>query len=200
MAISRDDYESIIQAQLGGKVTIMVDTSAWRQFLDKADPQKLEALVNRPVRGQIVLLRLLSRIDIPLLLLCVGISVPAFGWWTAAIGPIILLGGFFYRGRASIGKQSLTAVTFFLLLAIIATVSQSSWTLSIKTLILFLAITFFLIRFLYFFTSRFVFGLIHSSYEFFSQFYLQPAEKVGNVVIPLIWTEPEHKLSKLDKR
>jgi len=194
--VSRYNYESIIQAQLDGKLTIMIDTSAWRQFLVKADSQKLKALVNRSISGQIGLLRLLSIIDIPLLILSVGISVPAFGWWTVATGPIILLGGFFYRSRASIGRQSLVTVSVVLILAIIAVALQPSWTLSIKALILSLATTFFLIRFLYVFTSRFVFGLIHSSYEFFSEFYLKPAEKVGDAVIPLIWTEPEYELSE----
>ncbi|MCK9418849.1 MAG: hypothetical protein M0R70_05645 [Nitrospirae bacterium] len=193
--ISRDDYDKIIRAQLDGKLTIMIDTSAWRQFLDKADPQKLKALVNCPVRGQITLLRLLSRIDILLLLYCAGLSISAFGWWAAAIGPLTLIAGLFYRSRASIGRQSLVGVTIFLVLAIIAVAYQTSWTLSIKTLILSVAITFFLIRFLYVFTSRFVFSLIHSSYQFFSQFYLQPAENVGDIVIPLIWTEPAYEMS-----
>lgn len=191
--ISREDYEKIIQAQLDGKLTIMIDTSAWRQFLDKADPQKLRAFLNRPVRGQITLLRFLSRIDILLLLFCVGLAIPAFGWWAAAIGPLILIAGLFYKSRASIGRQSLVGVTIFLALAVIIAFYMS-WTLSIKTLILSVAITFFLIRFLYVYTSRFVFGLIHSKYQFFAQFYLQPSEKVGDVVIPLIWTEPEYEL------
>jgi len=191
--ISREDYEQIIRDQLDGKLTIMIDTSAWRQFFDKADPSKLGALLNRPVRGQITLIRILSRIDMILLLICVGLSIPAFGWWASAIGPLILIAGFFYKSRASIGRQSIVGVTIFIVSAIIFAASQASWTLSIKVLILSVAITFFLMRFLYVFTSRFVFGLIHSSYQFFSQFYLHPAEKVGDVVIPLIWTEPEYE-------
>lgn len=199
MKISREDYDKIIQAQLDGELTIMIDTSAWRQFLDKADPKKLEVLLNYPVRVQISLLRLLSRIDILLLLFCVVFSIPAFGWWAAAISPLILIAELFYKSRVSIGRQSLVGVTIFLALAIIFAVFQASWTFSVKILILSVAITFFLMRFLYVFTSRFVFSLIHSSYQFFSQFYLQPAEKVEDVVIPLIWTEPEYKASTREK-
>ncbi|MFZ3114806.1 MAG: hypothetical protein WA121_04300 [Syntrophales bacterium] len=199
MKISREDYDKIIQSQLDGKLTIMIDTSAWRQFLDKADPKKLEALLNYSVRGQIGLLRLLSRIDILLLLFCAVFSIRAFGWWAAAIGPLILGAGFFYKSRASIGRQSLVGVTIFLVLAIIFAAFQASWTFSIKILLLSVAIAFFLIRFLYVFTSRFVFSLIHSSYQFFSHFYLQPAEKVGDVVIPLIWTEPEYEASTQER-
>ncbi|MFH0958201.1 MAG: hypothetical protein V1897_05800 [Pseudomonadota bacterium] len=193
MTISRDEYKNIIQSQLDGKVTIMIDAAVWRQFLVKADPQKLQALVNRPMSGRLGLLRILSIIDIPLLLLCVGISIPAVGWWTAATGPIILLGGFLYRGRASIGRQSLGAVSVVFILAITAVALQPTWTFPIKALVLSLATTFFLIRFLYVFTVQFVFGLIHSSYEFFSEFYLKPADKLGDVAIPFIWTEPEYE-------
>jgi hypothetical protein len=191
MTISRDEHKAIIDDQLDGKVQILIDTSIWRQFLCQTDSREFGLLVERSVVAPIALIRFLSWVWIPLLLACAGISIPALGWWSLAVCPIILLGGFLYKSRASAGRQSLAAVTVFLIAALVLMVLWPSWSLSLRLLLVSVAVSLFLIRFLYVFTSRFVFGLIHSSYEFFSRFYLKPAEKVGDVVIPLIWTEPE---------
>lgn len=148
--------------------------------------------MGRPVGGQLALIRVLSRINM-LLVICGGLAIPAFGWWAIVISPLILISGFFYMGRASIGRQNLVGVSIFLVLAIIDTFSQTSWSLPIKALIISVAITFFLMRYLFFFTTRFVFSLVYSSYQFFSYFYLKPADKVGDVVLHFIWTDPEYK-------
>jgi hypothetical protein len=92
MSVSREDYENIIRQQSDGKLTILIDVSAWRQFLDKADPEKLGSLVNRPLNRPIALIRLLSRIDLLVLFLSVGLSIPAFGLWALAIAPITFIG------------------------------------------------------------------------------------------------------------
>ncbi len=191
MTISRDEYKTIIDNQLDGKLQIMIDLSVWRQFICGTNSRELCLLVKRSVIAQITLIRILSWIWAPILLISVGAAIPAFGWWAAVVCPLTIVGAVFYKSRASMGRQYLGPVSILLLFILSSIFIWPSWSLSTKSFLLALAVALFLIRFLYFFTARFVFGLIHSSYEFFSKFYLKPAEKVGDVVIPLIWTEPE---------
>lgn len=191
MKISHNDYEKIIQAQSDRKLTIMIDVAPWRQILSKIDPNVMESLVKFPVRNQIAMIRWLSRIDLLPLIVCVSFSIPAFKWWSIAVGPLIVITSLFFKSRVCYGKQNLIGAIDFLLLIIMISFLKTSWALS--AFIISAQISFFQIRFLYYYTSRFVFNLTDSSYEFFSEFYLQPAEKIGSTVIPLIWTMPEYK-------
>jgi hypothetical protein len=71
--------------------------------------------------------------------------------------------------------------------------AMTSWSLWTRAFVVAVVATFFLIKLLYVTTSRLVFGLIHSSYEFFRAYYLQPE----GAMIPLIWTHPEFKPSEV---
>lgn len=192
--VARKDYETIIREQSQGKLILRIDTAAWRDFLVKVDPVKLNPLLSRPVTYELALIRLLSRGDILLLLACAGFSVRAFGWWSALIGPVFVVGGLFYKGHASIGRQSIAGVGTLLLLAIALCIYIDTWSVSVKIFTVCAAAVIFLMRFLYYFTSKFVFKNIESSYEFFAKFYLKPAEQVGTVEIPFIWTTPEFEV------
>lgn len=191
MSVSREDYENIIRQQSDGKLTILIDVSAWRQFLDKADPEKLGSLVNRPLNRSIALIRLLSRIDLLVLFLSIGLSIPAFGLWALVAAPTTLIGGIFYKRRASIGKQRGLVISAIFILALFGSLIYPSLDLWVRAFIVSTATALFLMRLLYVFTNIIVFQLIHSSYEFFSEFYLKP----DGAVIPFIWTQPEYSRS-----
>ena len=187
MSVSLDDYKNIIKLQSEGKLAILIDVSAWRQFLDNADPKKLGSLVNRPVNQSLALIRLLSRIDLLVLFISVLLSIPAFDWWAFAVAPITLFVGIFYKSRASIGKQRVAIVSAIFILALVIGIIHPSWNLWVRSYIILAATALFLMRLLYVVTNIVVFRFIHSSYDFFSEFYLKPE----GALMPFIWTQPE---------
>jgi hypothetical protein len=189
MNISHDAYRAIIQQQLSGDLTIFIDTSGFRQLLDDADPSHLTEVVGHRMHSSIAFIRFLSRIDFVGLLLSIGLSIPAFGFWALLIAPGTILAWMLYKGRASMGKQSLSGAGFVLAVGVGVAVAMTSWSLWTGSFAVAVAATFFLIKLLYVATSRLVFGLIHSSYGFFRAYYLQPE----GAMIPLIWTHPEFK-------
>lgn len=187
MAVSREQYDEVMRNQSEGRLTVMIDTPGFRQFLDRADPEKFSSLVGLPCGGAIRLIKVLGRTDFLGFLVSSGLAIMAFGVWAFAVIPVLLFAWMDYKGRASAGRQSLVGVSFALLVAGVAAFSAPpGWDLWARAFIMSTAVTFFLIRLLYVVTSRFVFSLVWSSYEFFSAFYKQPA----GALVPLLWTDP----------
>lgn len=191
MSITRVEYNKIIQMQQNGQLTIMIDVAAWRQLLCDGNTNELKGLINGSAHRHIFMLRFLSLMWIPLLVLCVVMSIVATGWWAVAIGPAIIVGGFLYKARASMGRQSLFFISALLIGSFVLWITQSSWPMSVRTLVASLTFTVFIIRIVYIYTAWFVFDLVPSSYEFFMAYYMKPAETVGEVTLPYIWVDPE---------
>lgn len=188
MSVSRHDYEQILRKQSKGALTVFIDVSGWRQFLVASDECELAKLAGRPVRGVLALIQLLSVIDLPMVLLSALLAIPAFGWWSLAVTPLTLVLGLIYKSKASLGRQRLGLVLAGFIVAVGLALLQPSWSIWIRVYIFIVASAFLSIRLLYVVTARFVFGLIHTSYEFFERFYLQP----DGAVFPFIWTDPEY--------
>lgn len=188
MALSRQDYETILQRQASGELAILIDVSGWRQLLMKVDVAKLESLAKRPLGGSIALIKLLSTSDLLVLLVAACLSIPAFKWWAAAVAPLTLLGGGLYKSRASIGRQKVVLVGTIFILALVVAIVNSSWGLWVRAYIVCAATALLLMRLLYVATNIIVFRLIYASYEFFAEFYLKPE----GALLPLIWTQPEY--------
>jgi hypothetical protein len=178
----------IVKRQLNGDLTIMIDTPGFRHLLYRADPDKLARMVGRPVAGAIIAIKVLSVADVFAILVTMGLAIPAFGLWALLVAPALLVTHTVYKWIASRGRQSLLGVSVLLGLALLFAVAwPSNWSISTRIFIVSGALAFFLTRLLYVVTSRLVFSLAHSSYEFFAAFYMQPE----GALVPLLWTDPE---------
>jgi hypothetical protein len=56
------------------------------------------------MHNSIAFIRFLSRVDFVGLLLCIGLSIPAFGFGALLIAPGTILAWMLYKGRAGMGK------------------------------------------------------------------------------------------------
>jgi hypothetical protein len=186
--LSNSEYSEIIQQHRNGKLTIMIDTPGFRRVIYRTDPDKLGRMVGRPVSGAVKAIKLLSIADTIALLITSCFAIPAFGLWALLVIPTLLIAHTMYKGYASRGRQSVMGVSVLLVLALVGAVAwpddSNIW---IRIFIVSGALAFFLTRLLYVVTSRFVFSLAHSSYEFFATFYKRPE----GALIPLLWTDPD---------
>jgi hypothetical protein len=187
MSISHEQYQAILNGQHKGELTIMIDTSGWRQIFVRVDPAEFEQMVGQPVRFSIATIKVLSYADFVGVVASLGLSVPAFGTWSILLIPLIIIAWFLYRMHACRGAQSLVGVILLLLASLIVAVSAQNWSVWVRLFLICVALTLFSVRLLYVITSRFVFKLAETSYEFFKSWYWQPP----NSLIPLLWTSPD---------
>lgn len=185
--VSRQQYEAILRRQRDGSLTIFISTSDFRQLLDRTDPRKLSERVGQSVAARVNALKILSRLDAVAVLIACALSIPCFGWWAALVIPVTIAIWMVYRGLASRGRPIIVLPSLILAIALLAALGLGQLSIWIRLYWLAAALALFLIRLLYYTVARIVFGLIHSSYEFFAMFYLQPE----GAMVPLIWTEPE---------
>jgi len=161
--------------------------SDFRRLIDEADPHKLSDLAHLDVTRAVYVVRFLSRFPTLISILAIITSIFAFRWWAFVIAPIIVLLQLIYGAMACRGRQRiLEAIVIFSFGTVVL--------LLINILNPWIQVTMFLIavmlssqRFLYVYTSRFVFSMCERSYEWFSEFYKKPE----GVSIPMLWTEPE---------
>lgn len=185
MPVSKSEYQRIVEAQSSGTLTIYIDTSGFRKLLvDKINPQKLSAAIREPVESRVQLIRILTYLDAIAPLLASILSLFAFGW-------LGILGSLFafalwasHKMHASRGAQHILPVTVVVIVCITTVFILPLASGVAKAFIMSLGLIVFMGRLLYFMTSRLVFDLIHSNYEFFNMFYLQPE----SAIVPLIWT------------
>ncbi len=82
MAVSKDEYKRIVTDQLAGRLTIFIDTSAFRKlFVNKINPQKLSAAIGEPVESRMQIIRALTLLDSLAPLLASIVAFIAFGWF-----------------------------------------------------------------------------------------------------------------------
>jgi len=196
MTVSREEYKRIIDAQQSGDLTIFIDTSEFRKmFCDRIDPQKLSLIVGESSKAGIRLVKTLTNIDAVMPVLSSILAILGFGWWGIAgiVGVIILWAG--HKMYACRGKQHVlpTLLTLVIMIAIAIMVPVPNvW---VRVFIISCGIMLFLGRMLYVCTAYVVFSLIHSSYEFFNMFYMEPK----GAIVPLIWTSELDRDFKRDK-
>lgn len=186
MSVSKEEYRRILSDQKVGRLTIFIDTSAFRQLFTqpRLDLTKLATAVGRPLRSEALLIRTLSHIDSLSPVLSSGLSFLAFGWWGLAgtIGSFGIWSA--YKRWASRGRQRVLPVTLVLAAAVVLGALLPLPNVWARAFVWSLGAILFVGRTLYVTTAKIVFTLIHSSYPFFDMFYLQPE----GAEIPLIWT------------
>ncbi len=186
MSVSREEYKRIIDDQQSGKLAIFIDTSEFRKmFCDRIDPQKLSSIVGESAKTGIRLVRNLTHIDAAMPVLVSILAILGFGWWgiVGVVATFILWGGhkmYACRGKQHVFPISLT-LAIIVAIAILVPAPLNIWG---RVFIVSWGIMLFIGRMLYVCTAYVVFSLIHSSYEFFNMFYLEPK----GAIVPLIWT------------
>lgn len=185
MSVSREEYKRILASQEAGHLKIMIDTSGFRKLLvDRVDPSKLSAALGQPVHAHVRLIRALTYLDATAPVAVCLLSVLAFGLWGVVGAGCSLVAWAAYKARASRGAQHLLPVTIALVLHVVAAVILPLPNWWARGFVALLGVMFFIERSLYTTTAYVVFSLVHSNYEFFKMFYLQPT----GAIVPLIWT------------
>jgi hypothetical protein len=169
-----------------GELQIFISVADWRQFLTKIDPANISEKMGKSLHGRIKLITILSSTDFLALLVSIGLAIPAFGWWAFFVIPVVTVVWIFYKARANRGRQTLIPVSVLLVAAIATALLWNAPNIWIRLFIISATLSIFLVRLLYYAVASIVFDLIHTNYEFFDAFYLQPE----GAMVPLIWVEP----------
>jgi hypothetical protein len=185
--ISRDQYDAILGLQRAGRLTIFIDMSSFRTILDRASARKFGEGIGQSVAGRLFAIKLLSRVDFPALVVACIVSIPAFRWWALLVIPATAAFWMICRGAASVGRPSVIGPSLWLAVALWWALAFWNISIWIRLYCLTGTLAISMCYVLYYVVARVVFGLIHSSYEFFSMFYLQTLGSLG----PFIWTQPE---------
>jgi hypothetical protein len=183
--VSREDYDRILADQKAGRIMILIDTSGFRRLLvNRVDPSKLASMLGKPIESDIRLIRTLTSVDACAPLVASALSVSAFGWWglIGTVSCFVAWAG--YKYRASRGRQRLLPVSLCLAMSVLAAFLLPLPNWWARAFVISIGAMFVVGRALYVTTTRLVFSLIYSSYEFFDMFYLQPP----SAVVPLIYT------------
>lgn len=187
MQISEADYRLIMDAHQRGDLVIMIDTASFRQLLVRSDATKFSDLIGEAVHTRIGLIRILTYAESALPVAAIVLSFVAMRWWGLLVAPIVFVGWSGYKVIASRGVQRITPASLILAIGVLGAALVPGLDMWHRVLFVVLAGTVFMTRFLYVSTASVVFGLIHSNYQFFKHFFMQPE----GAIVPLIWTDPE---------
>src|SRR5882724_586526 len=166
MSISQDEYQTILEHQGLGKLTIFISVADFRQLFLKIDRAQLSEKVGEPLQARITIINVLSYTDFLALIVSVALAMPAFRWWSLLIIPNLIAASMFYKAHASRRKQNLIGVSVLLVAAIGVALFWNSLNIWTRLFIPTVAATIFLVRLLYYAVARISFGLVHSSYKF----------------------------------
>jgi hypothetical protein len=193
MQIGKEEYEKIIRGAERGDLRILINLAAFRRFFCAVDSRALSKEVGLPLAVHTVLLKIFFYGQFLLWLVFAFPAWLAFGYWALLVTPAMWAVWFFYGGRASIGRQRIWPVVVFVGLVVclgLFAIGDSLW---LKVCIVLGTLPLLMARLLYYCTARLVFWALHRSQHFFEMFYLEPSEKVYDVVLrfgPYVWLDP----------
>ena len=187
MSISRAQWEAANRAQAAGTLAIFCNTAEFRKQLCKVNPDVFAKSGVRHAKRAIGTISALSVMPTVAFLAAAGLAVWAFSWWALLVAPITAFILLSYGSYASVGRQSLVGVSVLVFATTFAAFSLVQFELGVRLFTVAVAAAVFLTRYLYVFTSRFVFRACRESFDFFDSFYLVPP----NAKVPLLWTDPK---------
>lgn len=156
--------EPIAHAQLVGLVhaghaLVGVEPAMARRLLVDSDSEGVQSAIGELLSFERAFVKLTFGSSWLSLLISMGFSVKAFGWWSTLVVPLSFVIWSLYLGRASMGNQRLWPTFSFLSLSILACFLSNA-DVPFQIWLALVAGAFFLLKVTYFAATRFIRSLV----------------------------------------